>query len=128
MKKLLFTFVTLLCFNICQAQEYSFFEKQQNRPPKLKKITWVGENNEYFKISKRTASFEDNKVRLRFDVILFEKNFFTLVKTEYYASDGKVKKRQIEQKYEIVYFSKDTLIISPIGTDSLQIGQLNDNQ
>jgi len=92
--------------------------------PKINKITWIGESNEYLKISKRKASFENGKVRKQFKVTLFEKDFFILSSTYYSVNERKWK--QVEQKYKFVYFSEDTLIISPVGIDTFQLCQSND--
>ena len=86
--------------------------------PKIDKITWVGENNEYLNIGKKKASLQKEKELYLFEVAKYVKNsYFILAKTY-----GSVK---YEQKYDIVHLTKDTLILSPEGDDVFQLAETN---
>lgn len=87
--------------------------------PKIDKITWIGENNEYLNISKKKTSLQKGMEYQEFKVAKFDKNnFIILSKTD----DGK----KIEQKYNIVHFTKDTLILVPKGEDIFKLAEINE--
>jgi hypothetical protein len=88
---------------------------------KINKIDWVWKNNEYFNVSKKKAVIENKNGKQTFTVSRFEKNYFILSKG--LVSSG----NYVEQRYDIVYFTLDTLFLSPVGVDAFQLGQLNEH-
>ena len=50
---------------------------------KINKNNWIGKNDEYFKISKQTATFVYGAERIFFDVVKFKKKYFILAETDY---------------------------------------------
>lgn len=92
---------------------------------KITSITWVGTSNEYLKISKFAVSFNNGNERQRFSVVQYaENNYIILSKTGFVNNQNE--KKQEEQKYNIIRFTKDTLILAPQGNDILNLCKTNE--
>jgi hypothetical protein len=86
---------------------------------KIDKIDWVWKGNEYFTVSKKKAVIENEKGQRTIKVARLAKDYFILSKGS--ASLG----NYVEQRYDVVYLSLDTLILDPVGVDTFQLGQPN---
>jgi len=87
---------------------------------KINKIDWVWKSNEYFNVSKKKASIENEKGKQIFTVSRFEKKYFILSKGSLPSGN------YVEQRYDIVHLTLDTLILAPVGVDAFQLGKLNE--
>ena len=87
--------------------------------PNIHKITWVGENNEYLNISKKTALLQKGNNYTQFGVTKYAKdNYIIFSKTIHDA--------EVKQKYNIVCLTKDTLILFPEGEDIFELNKTNE--
>ena len=87
--------------------------------PKINKITWIGKNNEYLNISKKTVSLQKGM------------DFFELRVSKYVKNNSIVLSQvrhgmEFNQKYNIVRFTQDTLILAPIGEDVFTLSEANE--
>ncbi|MCL2434750.1 MAG: hypothetical protein FWD09_01265 [Lentimicrobiaceae bacterium] len=87
--------------------------------PKINKITWVGENKEHLNISKKTASLQKGMEFQEFKVIKYVKNNYIILSETQYGVEFK-------QKYNIVRFTNDTLILAPEKTDYFKLSEANE--
>jgi len=87
--------------------------------PKIDKITWVGQNNEYLNIGKEKAILQKGMEYQEFKISKIEKNDFIIL-------SKKDNKEKLEQKYNIVHLTNDTLILSPNGADFFELCQPNE--
>ena len=85
---------------------------------RMEKNTWVGPNNEYLNISKKTASLQKGRKYIEFNVVKYVKNkYFILSQTNHGI--------EFKTKYNIVSITQDTLIMAPEGRDFFNIGESN---
>jgi len=85
--------------------------------PKIDKITWVGENNQYLNLSKKKPSLQQKINYQQFDVAKYDKDNVILSKKE--------GSRKLEQKYRVVHLTEDTLILAPKGEDLFSLAKSN---
>jgi len=83
------------------------------------KITWVGQNNEFLSITKRKAYLQKRDAQREMDVVQYVKN-------KYFIFSQKRHGEEFQQKYNIVHFTKDTLILVPEGDDILVLAEPNE--
>jgi hypothetical protein len=86
--------------------------------PKIDKITWVGENREHLNISKKMATLQKGANFQQFDVVKYVKNNYFIL--------SQVHGTEFKQKYNIVRFTKDTLILASDKTDIFELGKPNE--
>ena len=84
----------------------------------LLRNTWVGENNEYLNISKQKAHLQKGDWYQQFEVAQY-------VKKRYIILSGSYNGLKFEQKYNIVHFTQDTLILAPEKETFFTLGQTN---
>jgi len=109
-----------------------------SQPNNISKITWVGENKEYLNISKnkflwqKTSQFFSDSLQQQYNITVSHSQQFCIVK---YVKNShiilsrifeKYNSIKVEQKYNIVRFTKDTLILSPEGGDIFTISEPNE--
>ena len=87
--------------------------------PKIDKITWVGQNNEYLNIGKKKASLQKGKGYRELDVIKHVKKKCIILSQTHLGEE-------LQQKYNIVYLTKDTLILAPEGDDIFVLAEPNE--
>jgi len=88
--------------------------------PKITDITWKGKNNEYIEISKKNATLKIGQHSKSFEVVKYVKNSYLILSSEHISGT-------IEQKYDIVRFTEDTLILAPTGKDVFRLSKANEN-
>jgi len=86
--------------------------------PKIADIIWVGENNEYLQISKRKAILNKGQHFQEFHVVKYVKNSYFTLASQHISG-------YLEQKYDIMRFTRDTLIITPVDRDIFRLSQPN---
>jgi PKD repeat protein len=84
----------------------------------INKNTWVGQNNEYLNISKKTATLQKGISFIEFDVVKYVKNNYIILSKTKDSIDYKV-------KYYIVRLAKDTLILYSEGDDFFELSEPN---
>jgi hypothetical protein len=87
--------------------------------PKIDKITWVGQNNEHLNISKKTASLQKGMKFQEFGVVKYVKNNYIILAQIDHGT-------AFAQMYNIVHFTKDTLILVPEGMDFFELCEANE--
>jgi hypothetical protein len=93
---------------------FSFFTYSQ---PNIHKTTWVGQNNEHLNISKKTASLQKDTLFYKFEIAKYVKNKYIVLSNDEVHS---------QQKYNIVRFTKDTLILTPEELDIFNLSEPNE--
>jgi len=116
---------TLILFSLCVI--FYPFPSVIFAQPKINKITWVGTDNEYLKISKKTASFNNGNIRQYFHVNQHVKGDYIILSKICSAKNRKEGKSE-EQKYSIIRFTADTLILAPEGNDILNLCKMNEQK
>jgi len=94
---------------------FHFFACSQ---PKISKITWVGENNQYLNLTKKKPTLQQGSNYKQFERTKYAKDYIIL--SEVYHS------KKIEQKYKVVHFTQDTLILAPKGEDVFALSEANE--
>ena len=90
--------------------------------PKIYDIIWVGPNKEYFHILKKEAELKKGEHYQEFKVVEYVKNSHIILSSEHISG-------YLEQKYNIVSFTENTLILAPEGKDIFKLCRQNeDNQ
>ena len=90
--------------------------------PKITDIVWKGTNNEYLQILKKEAGLNKGQHFQEFAVIKYVKNSYIVLASPHISG-------LYWQQYDIVRFTKDTLILAPVGRDVFKLSQPNeDNQ
>jgi hypothetical protein len=87
--------------------------------PKITDIVWKGQNKEYLQILKKTAGLKKGQYIQEFKVVRYAKNEYIILSSQHTTG-------YLEQKYNIVRFTKDTLILAPEGKDIFKLSQLNE--
>jgi len=88
--------------------------------PKISDIMWKGPNNECIQFFKKDALYLKGHHTQWFKVVKHVKNSYFILSSEHI--DGIV-----EQQYDIVRFTPDTLILAPVGRDIFRLSKPNDN-
>ena len=86
--------------------------------PKITDIIWVGQNNEYFQILKKEAYLNKGQHFQEFRVVKYVKNRHHILASQHISG-------YVEQQYDIVRFTYDTLILAPIGRDIFKLNKPN---
>jgi len=86
--------------------------------PNITKITWVGTNNEYMNFTKKSASLQKGNEFQKLTVVKYVKNNYILLSRLSFGVE-------MQEKYNIVSFTKDTLILAPDGYDILSLSEPN---
>ena len=88
--------------------------------PKITDIVWKGINNEYLQIFKKYATYNKGQHFQEFSVVKYVKNSYIVLASPHISG-------LYWQQYDIVHFTKDTLILAPVGRDVFKLSQLNEN-
>jgi len=94
---------------------FHFFACSQ---PKISKITWIGENNQYLNLSKKKPTLQQGVSYKQFERVKYGKGDIIL--------SGMYNSIKIEQKYKVVRFTQDTLILMPKGKDVFTLCEMNE--
>ena len=90
--------------------------------PKITDIIWKGQHNEYLQILKKEADLMKGQHTQEFKVVKYAKNDYIILSSRHVSG-------YIEQKYNIVRLTQDTLILAPESRDIFKLSRLNeDNQ
>jgi len=88
--------------------------------PKISDIFWVGKNKEYLQILKKTAELRKGAHTQELKVVKYVKNSYIILSSEHITG-------YFEQRYDILHFTQDTLILAPVGKDVFKLCQLDEN-
>ena len=88
--------------------------------PKIEDIVWVGKNKEYLHIIKKEAAFCKGNHVQEFKVVKYVQNNYVIFSCEHVSG-------YLEQKYNIVKFTQDNLILEPVGKDIFKLSKPNEN-
>jgi len=94
---------------------FHFFACSQ---PKISKITWIGENNQFLNLSKKKPTLQQGVSYKQFERVKYSKGDIIL--------SGMYNSIKIEQKYKVVSFTQDTLILMPKGKDVFTLCETNE--
>jgi hypothetical protein len=87
--------------------------------PKITDIIWVGKNKEYLHILKKEAELTKGQHVQEFKVEQSVKNNYIILSSQHITG-------YLEQKYDIVHFTQDTLILTPVGKDVFRLSSPNE--
>jgi hypothetical protein len=87
--------------------------------PKITDIVWVGKNKEYLQILKKEAAVKKGEHVQDFKVAKYIKDSYLIFSSQHITG-------YIEQKYNIIRFTKDTLILAPEGRDIFKLCRPNE--
>ena len=86
---------------------------------KITDFAWIGQNDEFFKISKKTAYLRRGDICQEFKVVKYVKKSHIILSQTFGET-------YLEQKYNIVSFTKANLILAPEGRDKFFLNMLNE--
>jgi len=87
--------------------------------PKIYDIIWVGQNKEYFAISKKEAVYRKGQHGQEFKVVKYVKDNYIILSSEHIFG-------HLEQKYYIISFTENTLVLAPDGRDIFKLCRPNE--
>jgi len=102
---------------VSYGQDTTYYHLKRNQI--MGKITWVGQNNEYLNISGKRASLQKGMNFQEFKVVKY-------VKKKYVILSQIRNSTELKQQYNIVRFTKDTLVLSPEGSDAFALSERNE--
>jgi hypothetical protein len=82
--------------------------------PKITDIVWVGKNKEYLHILKKEAEFKKGNHYQEFKVVKYVQNSYIILSSQHVSG-------HIEQKYNIILFTENKLILAPEGKDIFKL-------
>jgi len=88
--------------------------------PKITDIIWIGKNKEYLQILKKEAGLRKGEHIQEFKVVQYVKNSYIIFGDQHITG-------YIEQRYDIVRLTQDTLILAPAGKDVFRLCQPDEN-
>jgi hypothetical protein len=88
--------------------------------PKMSDIVWVGKNKEYLHILKKEVEFKKGEHIQEFKVVQYVKNSYIILGNQHITG-------YFEQRYDIVRFTQDTLILVSVGKDVFRLCQPDEN-
>jgi hypothetical protein len=87
---------------------------------KITDITWVGKNKEYLQISKQSAELRKGEHYQKFKINKYVKESHIILSCQHISG-------YLEQKYNIISFTENTLILEPEGKDVFRLCQPDEN-